>query len=76
MILVLSDGKDSGPIDFRQRYVSQGEVIDRARDDDVMIYGVGMRSRPHLRRIVIEAAWAYWHRRHGRVGDESGEYSG
>jgi Mg-chelatase subunit ChlD len=29
VILVLSDGKDSGPIDFRQRYVSQAEVIDR-----------------------------------------------
>ena len=45
MILVLSDGKDSGPIGFRQRYVSQAEVIDRARDDDVMVYAIGMRSR-------------------------------
>jgi Ca-activated chloride channel family protein len=45
VILVLSDGKDSGPIGFRQRVVSQAEVIDRARDDDVMIYGIGMRSR-------------------------------
>ena len=45
VILVLSDGKDSGPIDFRQRYVSQAEVIDRARDDDVMVYAIGMRSR-------------------------------
>ena len=45
MILVLSDGKDSGPISFRQRLVSQAEVIDRARDDDVMIYAIGMRSR-------------------------------
>jgi Ca-activated chloride channel family protein len=45
VILVLSDGKDSGPIGFRQRFVSQVEVIDRARDDDVMVYGVGMRSR-------------------------------
>jgi Ca-activated chloride channel family protein len=45
-ILVLSDGKDSGPISFRERPVSQSEVIDRARRDDVMIYGVGMRSRP------------------------------
>jgi Ca-activated chloride channel family protein len=44
-ILVLSDGKDSGPIGFRQRYVSQVEVIDRARVDDVMIYAIGMRSR-------------------------------
>jgi Ca-activated chloride channel family protein len=45
VILVLSDGKDSGPIGFRQRFVSQAEVIDRARADEVMIYGIGMRSR-------------------------------
>jgi Ca-activated chloride channel family protein len=45
VILVLSDGKDSGPITFRQRPVSQAEVIDRARREDVMIYAVGMRSR-------------------------------
>src|SRR5204863_10086378 len=45
VILVLSDGKDSGPISFRQRVVSQADVIDRGRRDDVMIYGVGMRSR-------------------------------
>ena len=45
VVLVLSDGKDSGPISFRERNVSQGQVIDRARTDDVMIYGIGMRSR-------------------------------
>jgi Ca-activated chloride channel homolog len=45
VILVLSDGKDSGPTSFRERYVSQGEVIDRARAEDVMIYAIGMRSR-------------------------------
>jgi Ca-activated chloride channel family protein len=45
VVLVLSDGKDSGPTGFRQRYVSQVEVIDRARDDDVMIYAIGLRSR-------------------------------
>jgi Ca-activated chloride channel family protein len=45
VILVLSDGKDSGPIGFRQRFVSQVEVIDRARVEDVMIYAIGMRSR-------------------------------
>jgi VWFA-related protein len=45
VVLVLSDGKDSGPTGFRTRFVSQGEVIDRARDEDVMIYAVGMRSR-------------------------------
>ena len=45
VILVLSDGKDSGPISFRQNNSSQAEAIDRARDEDVMIYGIGMRSR-------------------------------
>jgi Ca-activated chloride channel family protein len=45
VVLVLSDGKDSGPMIGRgQRFVSQGEVIDRARDRDVMVYAVGMRS--------------------------------
>ena len=45
VVLVLSDGKDSGPISFRQRFVSQVEVIERAREQDVMVYAVGMRSR-------------------------------
>jgi len=45
VVLVLSDGKDSGPIGFRQRFVSQAEVIDRARNDGVMVYAIGMRSR-------------------------------
>lgn len=48
VILVLSDGKDSGltgPLGFKHRPPSQAEAIDRARRDDVMIYGVGMHSR-------------------------------
>jgi Ca-activated chloride channel family protein len=45
VILVLSDGKDSGPIGFRAKYVSQVEVIDRGRELGVMVYGIGMRSR-------------------------------
>ena len=45
VILVLSDGKDSGPTRFGQHFFNQGEIIDRARDDDVMVYGIGMRSR-------------------------------
>jgi Ca-activated chloride channel family protein len=45
VVLVLSDGKDSGPTGFRQRFVSQVDVIDRATREDVMVYGVGMRSR-------------------------------
>jgi Ca-activated chloride channel family protein len=45
VILVLSDGKDTGAQSFRQRPVSQAEAIDRARGEDVMIYAIGMRSR-------------------------------
>lgn len=45
VVLVLSDGKDSGPTAFSRKVASQGEVIDRARNDNVMVYGVGMRSR-------------------------------
>jgi Ca-activated chloride channel family protein len=45
VVLVLSDGKDSGPTSFRERYISQAEIIDRARRDEVMVYGIGMRSR-------------------------------
>jgi Ca-activated chloride channel family protein len=45
VILVLSDGKDSGPIGFRQKFVSQVEVIERARELGVMVYAIGMRSR-------------------------------
>ena len=45
VVLVLSDGKDSGLMDFKHRMVSQAEVIDRARAEDVMVYAIGMRSR-------------------------------
>jgi VWFA-related protein len=45
VILVLSDGKDSGQIGFNQGFASQAGVIDRAREEDVMVYAIGMRSR-------------------------------
>jgi Ca-activated chloride channel family protein len=45
VILVLSDGKDSGPIGFNKGFFSQGQIVDRARREDVMIYAIGMRSR-------------------------------
>jgi Ca-activated chloride channel homolog len=47
VVLVLSDGKDSGMFDFslKGQPVSQAEIIDRARSEAVMIYAVGMRSR-------------------------------
>jgi len=45
VVLVLSDGKDSGPVGFKAHFVSQVEVIERARKEGVMIYAIGMRSR-------------------------------
>ncbi len=45
VVLVLSDGKDSGMTSFRQSFVSQVEVIERARREGVMVYAIGMRSR-------------------------------
>src|SRR5262245_57630587 len=45
VILVLSDGKDSGPVTWTKRVSSQAGVIDRARENDVMVYAIGMRSR-------------------------------
>ena len=45
VLLLLTDGKDSGPISFRAKNVSQAEIIDRARREDVMVYAIGMRSR-------------------------------
>jgi Ca-activated chloride channel family protein len=46
VVVILSDGKDSGPtaISLKERWVSQADVIDRARKDDVMVYGIGLRS--------------------------------
>lgn len=45
VVLVLSDGKDTSSLGFGGKPVSQAEVIDRARRENVMIYAVGMRSR-------------------------------
>jgi len=53
VILVLSDGRDTGAIDrlrFGTPVPDQAGTIDRARDDDVMIYTVGMRSRGAAQR--------------------------
>jgi hypothetical protein len=36
VILVLSDGKDTGQVSVRERPASQAEVIDRARREDVI----------------------------------------
>jgi len=44
VVLVMSDGKDSGPIKFGQAFLSPIEIIDKADREDVMVYGVGVRS--------------------------------
>jgi VWFA-related protein len=44
VILVLSDGKDTGPITGR-RYLTSIEIGERAERENVMIYGVGVQSR-------------------------------
>lgn len=48
VVLVLSDGRDSGPMGIKGGWVTQIDVIDRARAQNVMVYAVGMRSRPNL----------------------------
>ena len=45
VVVVLSDGYDSGMTNFKDKFVTQGDVIERARRQDVMVYGIGMRSR-------------------------------
>ena len=45
VILVLSDGKNGGPMKFGERFISVLDVIDRAQREDVMIYAVGLQSR-------------------------------
>jgi Ca-activated chloride channel family protein len=45
VILVLSDGKDNGP-EIGQRLVTPQNVRDRAEREDVMVYGIGLRSAP------------------------------
>jgi Ca-activated chloride channel family protein len=45
VILVLSDGKDTGPLRFGEPFHTLPLVTDRAQRDEVMVYGVGMRSR-------------------------------
>jgi Ca-activated chloride channel homolog len=55
VVLVLSDGKDSGPLWMHRRYVTVIEVMERAQREEVMVYGVGLRSRlaPRARQGFI-----------------------
>lgn len=48
VILVFSDGKDGGPATFGGRFLSSTDIADRAQREDVMIYGVGVRSTIQL----------------------------
>ncbi len=42
VVLVLSDGKDTGPLKFGQKFMSHLEIAQRAQRDDAMVYGVGV----------------------------------
>lgn len=44
VVMVLSDGRDEDRR-FSMRIVTQVDVIDRARKEDVMVYGIGLRSK-------------------------------
>jgi VWFA-related protein len=52
VVLVFSDGGDSGMTNFRDKFITQGDVIDRARRQDMMVYAIGMRSRGTRAPIV------------------------
>jgi len=43
VVLVLSDGKDSGP-EWKKRFITPMDISKRAQDENVMVYGVGLRS--------------------------------
>jgi Ca-activated chloride channel homolog len=43
VVLVLSDGKDSGP-EWKKRFFTPMDVSKRAQEENVMVYGVGLRS--------------------------------
>lgn len=44
VVLVLSDGKDTGPLKWGQKFLSPLDITERADREDVMVYGVGVRS--------------------------------
>lgn len=56
VVLVLSDGKDGGPRRFGERYIGQLDVVERARREDVMIYGIGLHSRQAAGRMPVAGA--------------------
>jgi Ca-activated chloride channel homolog len=44
VVMVMSDSKDTGPIKFGQKFLSPIDITERADREDVMVYGVGVRS--------------------------------
>lgn len=72
VVLVLSDGADGGVMPGF-KFMASIDVIDRARQEDVMIYGIGMRSRvadprdigggqpdPNLGKVAVETGGGYF----------------
>ena len=51
VVLVLSDGGDSGPM-LGKRFISQGEVVLSAQRQDVMVYSIGLHSRGRARAPI------------------------
>jgi len=45
VVLVMSDSKDSMAGKFGQKFISQLDVTDRAQREEIMVYGIGLRSR-------------------------------
>ena len=56
VVLVLSDGKDTGPLKFGQGFLTGPQIGVRAQNDDVMIYAVGLRSRASARARAFNMA--------------------
>src|SRR5207245_1338110 len=45
VVLLLTDGKDTGPSKLGGRYYTVLDVIDRAQREETMVYGIGLHSR-------------------------------
>ena len=74
VIMVLSDSKDSGPQKMGQPFLSPLEIIDRANREDVMVYGVGVRSALPMNTGDLRGALASTlpDPSLGRVADDTG----
>jgi len=52
VVLVLSDGKDTGPGVFTRKVIDAVSVSERAEREDVMVYGVALSSRPPVNSVA------------------------